>query len=287
MGSKMKKTVAKEEMDTFISAKLTDIIVDPARNCRSRGEDYDEKIQSLAKSIKATGLHNPLLVLRDVGGKYCLISGYRRFAAVCSLGWESVAVKLASVEGKDAEEVDRKIDLINLLENTARADLTPPEMASRLHDLCIRGYEKKVLVGATGLSKSHVDNLIRLKANLTAELWSLFAKGGEKGYEVAKYLRLASLPPQDQMATLIAESEKPIKEPKEPKESKEPKGFAPEDIPTSESEPVYDQKVVVTAFLSEARGIYSDEFLDGAEAMWAYISMGTPIPPVGSFPGLK
>jgi len=60
-------------------------------------EIYDTTdVSSLAKSIEDNGLLEPLVISRDG----VLISGHRRLAAVKSLGWEDVEVRVVDVENE-------------------------------------------------------------------------------------------------------------------------------------------------------------------------------------------
>ena len=50
---------------------------------------------SLMASVVKYGLNQPLLVMEMPGGRFRLLEGSRRLAAVKSLGWETVACQVA------------------------------------------------------------------------------------------------------------------------------------------------------------------------------------------------
>lgn len=130
-------------------------------------------IASLARAIKAEGgLQNPLLV-RDLGtGKYQLIAGFRRFAAVTLLGWETVPCNVR----KYAD--DKAAMLANLIENVQREDLSPGEIADRALLLASEfKMEGSEIAGSVGLSKSYINNLMRLATKLHPKLWDMARSG--------------------------------------------------------------------------------------------------------------
>ncbi len=100
---------------------VADIDADASWNSRTIIRD----IKELADSIRESGLIQPLVV-RKVEERYQLIAGFRRFAAVRSLKWKQVDVKVATCSEADAK-------LINLRENLDRANLNVLEEANALH----------------------------------------------------------------------------------------------------------------------------------------------------------
>lgn len=84
-----------------------------------KGEDVD----SLAESIKAQGLINPLLVrVRKAGGGYELISGHRRYLALKQL-------KADTAPAHVIDATDEQAFVLALTENIERRDPTPIEDA--------------------------------------------------------------------------------------------------------------------------------------------------------------
>jgi ParB family chromosome partitioning protein len=84
-------------------------------------------LQGLADTIRTDGLINPI-TLRSTDSGYQLIAGSRRLAAVRLLGWSHVP---ATIRPDDDPATHR----VRLVENLARANLTPIEEAAQLADL--------------------------------------------------------------------------------------------------------------------------------------------------------
>jgi len=97
---------------------------DPLRDCVDDFPDCErEKIVELADSIKRYGLLQPVLLRRmHDGGKFLLISGFRRFKAVQYLGHDSID---AVFYGSDT--VDDSI--LQMVENIQRDNLNPVDIA--------------------------------------------------------------------------------------------------------------------------------------------------------------
>src|SRR6516162_10425109 len=83
----------------------------------------DEAMSSLAASIKAVGLLQPVLVreLHDEGESYELIAGERRWRAARRAGLQTIPV-LVQTETTDAHSLEQA-----LVENLHREDLNPLE----------------------------------------------------------------------------------------------------------------------------------------------------------------
>lgn len=147
------------------------IDADPEWNARSVVEIVD-KTGNLAESIKREGQQTPVIVRAIPGGRYKLLAGFRRLAAV---SWPEKKGGLnrdtirATIVPPAKDEKDQELnDLIaNLTENVQRKDLTPYDLAMRAHALHDE-YDLSAAKLATrlGKSESYVDSLIRVVANL-------------------------------------------------------------------------------------------------------------------------
>jgi ParB/RepB/Spo0J family partition protein len=91
-----------------------------------RATETDE-VNELAASIQQDGLLQPLVV-RIVAGKWEVICGARRLAAVRSLGWESVQCWVV-------DESDARAKVMNLTENVQRRSLAPLDEAEAFAQL--------------------------------------------------------------------------------------------------------------------------------------------------------
>lgn len=135
---------------------ISDIVPDKEQPRRVFAE---EGLASLAASIEARGVLQPILVRRSQeAGRYTIIAGERRWRAAQRAGLHKIPALIKDVElGVSAE--------MALIENVQRVDLNPMEEADayqRLSDLY--GKKPTEIADAVGKSRSHVANMMRLTA---------------------------------------------------------------------------------------------------------------------------
>jgi ParB family chromosome partitioning protein len=115
-----------------------------------------ESLLTLAESIEAKGVLQPLVVRALPGGTYELIAGERRLRASKIAKLEQVPAIIRDAEGSERLE-------LALLENVARDDLNPIDearaCATLVDDL---GVSKAALASRIGKSRPAVANAIRL-----------------------------------------------------------------------------------------------------------------------------
>ena len=136
---------------------LLELAVDEIQNnpFQPRRDFHEAEIASLAESLKAHGILQPILV-RRVKDKYQLISGERRLRAAIKAGWSTIAARLRIAD-------DRLVAELAIVENLQRKDLNPIEKA-----LSFRRYldEHKCtqddLAGRLKIDRSTIANLMRL-----------------------------------------------------------------------------------------------------------------------------
>ena len=130
-----------------------------------------DAISSLAQSIRARGVLQPLLVRgRPAGLGYEIISGERRWRAAREVGLVDVPVIVLEV-------VDREAMEIALVDNLQRQDLTPLEEAEGYRRLIEElGETQGRLAEVVGKSRSHVANMLRL-LRLPEPIKALLADG--------------------------------------------------------------------------------------------------------------
>lgn len=133
----------------------------------------DEALESLAQSIRAQGIVQPLVVRRVNSGpakQYEIIAGERRWRAARLAGLEFVPAVVRDVSDTIAMAVA-------LIENIQREDLNPLEEANALkrliHD-CKMTHQQ--CAEAVGRSRAAVSNLLRL-TDLDAEIQQLLLNG--------------------------------------------------------------------------------------------------------------
>jgi ParB family chromosome partitioning protein len=134
-------------------------------------QSFDEpEIESLAESIRASGLLQPLLVRRERTGGYTLIAGERRLRAARHAGLERVPVVLRDI-------ADERLLEYALVENLQRDDLRPVETARAFRLLVRRfGLTQAEVASRLGKPRSTVANFLRL-LDLPQEVQDLLESG--------------------------------------------------------------------------------------------------------------
>ena len=115
----------------------------------------EEALDELSRSIKASGIIQPLVV-RPIGNRFQLIAGERRWRAAQRAGLTKVSVIVRQVSDELALEM-------TLVENIQREDLNPMEAArafARLMDEF--DLTQDVVADRTGKDRTTVANAIRL-----------------------------------------------------------------------------------------------------------------------------
>jgi ParB family transcriptional regulator, chromosome partitioning protein len=121
----------------------------------------EESLEELAKSIRAQGVVQPIVV-RPIGEggpnqRYEIIAGERRWRAAQMAGLQDIPAVIRDVADEDAIAMA-------LIENIQREDLNPLE-ESRALDRLIREFEltHQEAADAVGRSRAAVSNLLRLQ----------------------------------------------------------------------------------------------------------------------------
>jgi ParB family chromosome partitioning protein len=160
LGSAAPATEPVEELRELDLDSLTPGRHQPRRNFNA------EALASLADSIRAQGVVQPI-VARPLGsGRFEIIAGERRWRAARLAGQKTIAAVVR-------EMPDRTAMAVALVENIQRADLNALEEAEalrRLIDEC--GLTHEQTAEAVGRSRAAVSNLLRL-LDLEAEVQAL------------------------------------------------------------------------------------------------------------------
>ena len=117
----------------------------------------DAKLEELARSIKANGVIQPILV-RRTGSSYRIIAGERRWRAAQRAGLHKVPVVV-----REVADGDRQLLELALIENIQRENLNPVDEAlayQRLSDDFRLTQEQ--IAAAVGKDRSSVANIVRL-----------------------------------------------------------------------------------------------------------------------------
>lgn len=122
-----------------------------------RQEFAPESLEELSRSIRAQGVLQPIIVRsRDKGEGYELVAGERRWRASQLAGLEEIPAIVREISDKESLE-------LALIENVQREDLNAMEQAVALQQLQTHFQStQQELADRTGLSRSHVANLMRL-----------------------------------------------------------------------------------------------------------------------------
>lgn len=123
---------------------------------RSRVEDA--RIDELARSIRANGVIQPILVRQAPNG-YQIIAGERRWRAAQRAGLLRVPVTVRDVP----DDQDRSLLLLALIENLQRVDLNPMAEAAAYQRLADEfNLTQDEIAAAVGKDRSTVANMLRL-----------------------------------------------------------------------------------------------------------------------------
>lgn len=128
--------------------------------------DHD-RLEELARSIRANGIIQPIVVRRR-GDRYQLIAGERRWRAARMAGLEQVPVVIR-------EFTDEKLLEITLIENIQREDLNAIEVAHAFERLQKDlGLTHEEIARRTGKDRTTITNTLRL-LKLPVDVQSLIA----------------------------------------------------------------------------------------------------------------
>ena len=141
------------DMDNMVSMiAVTEIDRNPDQPRR----DFDETaLQTLADSIRAAGVLQPLLVVEEIG-RYRIVAGERRFRAARIAGLDKVPCIVRELSAQEQMEAA-------LIENLQREDLNPIEEAAAVKqfmDAC--HYTQEQAAKRLGKSRPALANLLRL-----------------------------------------------------------------------------------------------------------------------------
>lgn len=120
-----------------------------------RKEFSEEALAELVDSIRQHGIIQPLIV-REIGGRYEIIAGERRWRAAQELGLAEAPVILRTASDLEVLE-------LSLIENLQRADLNPIEEAQGYARLASEfGLRQEDIASKVGRSRAAVANAMRL-----------------------------------------------------------------------------------------------------------------------------
>src|SRR5246500_3848019 len=139
-------------------------LIDPSPY-QPRTRFREEALEELARSIKASGIIQPLVV-RPIAGRFQLIAGERRWRAAQRAGLTKVSAIVRQVSDELALEM-------TLVENIQREDLNAME-AARAFDRLMMEFQltQEAVAERTGKDRATVANAVRLlKLEPTIQEW--------------------------------------------------------------------------------------------------------------------
>ena len=161
-------------------------------------QEFDpEELQSLADSIAAHGVVQPLTVRELSNGYYQIIAGERR--------WRAARIaELKEIPAVVIEADDRKVMELALIENLQRQDLNPVEEAMGYQTLIQEyGLTQEDAAKQVGKSRPTVANALRL-LNLSAKVLEMLRKGEITAGHARAILSLKTQKMQEAAAQKIA-----------------------------------------------------------------------------------
>lgn len=176
---------------TTVGAELLHVDVNAisANPWQPRQDFNEERLASLATSIKESGMMQPIVLRKSPAMKgYELVAGERRWRAAQIAGLKTVPALLREVDAKDAA-------VLALVENLQREDLSALEQAYALEKLIDEfSLTHEQIATYTGQSRSAVTNLLRL-LDLTPVLQQWLR---EKKIQMAHCRALLTVPAEEQ-----------------------------------------------------------------------------------------
>jgi len=186
-------------------------------------KNFDEEgLRSLADSIAAHGVLQPLLVRESGNGFYQIVAGERRFRAAKIAGLSEIPVIVISPDEATTAQ-------LALVENVQREDLNPVEEALAYRELSeVWEMTQEEIAAKIGKSRSAVANMMRL-TDLPEKTLALLRDGKISVGHAKALLGLAAPEETDALAALAArdglsvrEVEKAVKRANAPKKKTPP-----------------------------------------------------------------
>jgi ParB/RepB/Spo0J family partition protein len=128
------------------------------QNIRDAIDHNDPEFKQLVESIKEVGLLQLPVVTVDLDqGKILCLGGHRRIEALRTLGKESVKVVYRNLEDRPVQK------LAQLMENVARQNLQPLELASAINDIKkAEKYTATRLAELLGKERKYIERLVKI-----------------------------------------------------------------------------------------------------------------------------
>jgi len=164
----------------------------------------DQSIEELARSIRETGVIQPVLVVPE-SDHYRLVVGERRWRAARKAGLRSIPVIIRNLTR------DKQLE-IQLIENIHRKDLNPLEIARAFQQLSSElGLTQQEIADRVGKDRASVANYLRL-LKLPEEIKNYILEGKLSMGQARALLALEETELQLQAARMVVEKQLSVRE---------------------------------------------------------------------------
>lgn len=200
------KAFLPEDYGILKDEKFVDVDVDDLRpNPLQPRQDFDpEAIAELARSIKETGILQPLVVVPE-GNHYKIVVGERRWRAAQKIGIAKVPAIVRQLT--EVEQIEA-----SLVENLQRKDLNPIEIAHAYQKLIEElKYTQEAVAEKVGKDRTSVANFIRL-LKLPPEVQRMVAEGKMSMGHARALITLENPDQQVFLSRLIVEKNLSVRE---------------------------------------------------------------------------
>lgn len=146
----------------------------------------DEDLLELAESIRTVGLLQPIVVAPKGGGRYEILAGHRRYAALMLTTEQSVNCVVRTRRPERAEALE-----LMLVENLHRRTLNPIEEANAYDSLRLLGKSQQQIAEQVGVSQFTVSSrlsLLELPDDIQREIATRVLSISD-GYEMVRAAR--------------------------------------------------------------------------------------------------
>lgn len=178
-------------------------LIDPNSE-QPRKRFTDDAMEELAQSIRANGIIQPIIV-REMGGRYQIVAGERRWRAAQRAGVHRVPVVVKEVS-------DEKLLELALIENIQRHDLNPVEEAKAYRKLIDSlGLTQELVAARVGKNRTMITTSLRL-LRLPAEILKMIEEEKLTAGHARALLIVTDGAAQRRLAKTIAEKSLSVRE---------------------------------------------------------------------------
>jgi len=190
-----------EEKNNILEVKINE--VEPNRD-QPRKDFDEEKLKTLADSIKEHGIVQPIIVRKE-GSGYIIVAGERRWRAAKIAGLKKIPVIVKELTPREVME-------IALIENLQREDLNPIEEAEAYQKLLKEyGMTQEDVARIVGKSRAAIANSVRL-LSLAEEIKEMLKEGKLSSGHARTLITIEDRERQKELAEIIIRNNLSVRE---------------------------------------------------------------------------